>query len=583
MHKDRKNRRAFDRSFCLGVLCSSSVLMAACSRLSSSESERRVEQDSQSLYVKTDKIWNDATIPVCWERPDSDAGSGSGSGSGSDLEKGWVRDAVARTWETQAAISFGGWATCDDSSRGIRIAVGDAEWPRTVNPGLGSELDGVHKGMFLTFSPINVLDPKTGKKAFPNCGGDRREFCIRAQAVHEFGHALGFSHEQNRPDEPSFCVCCDQNNVCRTCGPSGENGDQTFGGFDLSSVMSYCFPNWNNDGNLTPTDIAGAVNYYGGPRSFSSVSWSNRVAVFYKNAQRNLFVEIFNGANWSYRGLGDDIASDPVAVGWGTDRLDVFVRKGDGFLWHRASGDGGGSWSPWERLGDRPIVGDPAVAFQTTRIHVVARGADDSLLHWWAEKGQGWTLEVLQGKVASALSVVSWAVGRLDMFFLNSSGGLEHRWYQSGVFYVESLGGTFYGAPSAVSWGQGRIDIFLRGVDNTLWHKWYDQGSWNGNLESLGGSFAGNPAVVSRGPNRLDVFARGVHDDMLYHRSYSDGSWSPPFYWESLGGPMGGSPACSSAGPNLLDVFVRNANSQLVRRRWDGNWHDYEFLAPRVR
>jgi hypothetical protein len=80
-----------------------------------------------------------------------------------------------------------------------------------------------------------------------------REFCIRTDAVHEFGHALGFSHEQNRPDTPSTCADA----------PQGENGDILFGPWDLASVMNYCNPNWEGGGSLSATDIAGVRALYG--------------------------------------------------------------------------------------------------------------------------------------------------------------------------------------------------------------------------------------------------------------------------------------------------------------------------------
>lgn len=180
-----------------------------------------------------------ATIPVCWE-PNSSAGK----------ERDWVRSAVIDSWQANSAgrLRFIGFGQCVAASKGIRIAVqdnGSNNGPHTV--GLGKQLDGVKNGMILNFT-FQTWSPACASSAA------ERELCIRSIAVHEFGHALGFAHEQNRPDTPGEC----------TQKPQGANGDVLLTPWDSHSVMNYCNPVYNNDGKLSSYDIEGLHKAYHG-------------------------------------------------------------------------------------------------------------------------------------------------------------------------------------------------------------------------------------------------------------------------------------------------------------------------------
>lgn len=177
--------------------------------------------------------WKNASIPVCWENPDESNAAG----------RQWTRAAVAATWEQASALRFTGWGPCRGRHAGIRILVKDTG-PHVV--ALGRRLAKRRNGMVLNVS---------FRDWSPSCRG-REEHCTKVIAVHEFGHAIGFAHEQNRYDAPGECRAKRQ----------GAEPDTHLTPYDPASVMNYCNLKWNNDGLLSPDDVRAVRMLYGMPR-----------------------------------------------------------------------------------------------------------------------------------------------------------------------------------------------------------------------------------------------------------------------------------------------------------------------------
>ncbi len=178
-------------------------------------------------------IWDQRDIPVCWNSPDTDFKD----------EKAWVRTTMRgqRSWQNYANVRFVGWGKCPTSfTSGIRITPGN---DNVVTGGLGEQTpDATEMELDFTATPENRWTTCIDKHL------DRKE-CIRVTAMHEFGHAIGFAHEQLRTDTPADC----------TAVKRGTVPDVEWAAYDPHSIMNYC----DSATQLSKVDRRGAQWIYG--------------------------------------------------------------------------------------------------------------------------------------------------------------------------------------------------------------------------------------------------------------------------------------------------------------------------------
>jgi hypothetical protein len=185
-----------------------------------------VGSTADDLYVRRDGLWPNPHVSVCWDPASMNATYNDA--------RGWIREAVHLTFEAVSSIRFVGWNECTTSQEdgtGIRVV---------VFGGVGGQSD-----------PGRLANRQT-RTSIGDCAGDvRPEFCVRALAVHEFGHAMGFLHEHERPDATSRCA-----------DPRGNH--ETYGDReDVEGFLNYCNSEFNGGGLFSHIDIRGLRHYYG--------------------------------------------------------------------------------------------------------------------------------------------------------------------------------------------------------------------------------------------------------------------------------------------------------------------------------
>jgi GH25 family lysozyme M1 (1,4-beta-N-acetylmuramidase) len=184
----------------------------------------------------------------------------------------------------------------------------------------------------------------------------------------------------------------------------------------------------------------------------------------------------------------------------------------------------------------------------------------------------------------AGVRVAANADGRLEVFRLDRSGGLHHRWQTepSGTWSGWApLGGQDLRRTAVGRNADGRLEAFATGGDGVLYHLWQTEpgGGWSG-WASLGGAELGVPVVGVNADGRLEVFTVGG-DGVLYHlwQTDSSGGWSG---WASLDGAELGVPVVGVNADGRLEVFTVGGDGALYHL-WQtepgGGWSGWASLG----